>query len=100
MVKERLDVGVEDPRTRSLLAECDEDRLDRVHRAPSGSEPIAVRLEACFPFGFQRQLDDSLHHAVPDGRDAQGTHLAVGLRDIDPLDRLWLVSLEVQTALQ
>src|SRR4051794_29287482 len=83
-----------------LLAERGEDRLDRVHRAPSGPEPVAVRLEACLPFGFQRQLDDSLHHAVLDGRNAQGTHLAVGLRDVDPSDRLWLVSLEVQTALQ
>src|SRR3954470_12648770 len=67
-----------------------------------GPEPVAVRLEARFPFGLQRQLDDSLHHAVLDGRDAEGpepTRLA-RLGDVDPPDRLRLVSLELQTVLQ
>ena len=60
---------------------------DRVHRAPSGSEPVAVRLEARLPFGFQRHLDEHLQGPVANGRNAQGPGPAVRLRDVHPSDR-------------
>src|SRR3954468_19101954 len=54
---------------------------DRVHRAPSGSEPLAVRLEACLPFRFQRHFDEHLPGPIANGRNAKGPRPAVRLRN-------------------
>jgi len=84
MIEASGDVGVQEPWAGPLLHRGREDRLDRVHRAPPGPEPVAVHLEARLPFWFERALDESLHHAVLDGRNAQGSGFAVRLRDVHP----------------
>jgi site-specific DNA recombinase len=67
-----------------------------VHRAPPRPEPIAVRLEARLPFGFQRHLDEHLQGSIPDCGDAQGPLSAVRFWNVDPSDRLWSIALETQ----
>src|SRR3954467_14352494 len=76
------------------------ERDDRVHRAPSRSEPIAVRLEACLPFGFQRHLDEHLKGSFADCRNTKGPRPAVRLWDVHPSDRLWTVVPEAQAISQ
>src|SRR3954451_17469627 len=71
---------------------------DRVHRAPSGSEPIAVRLEACLPFRFQRHFDEHLQGPIANGRNAKGPRPAVRLRNVHPSDWLRSVAPKAQAS--
>src|SRR5215203_6133908 len=71
---------------------------DRVHRAPSGSEPIAVRLEACLPFRFQRHFDEHLQDPIANGRNAKGPRPAVRLRNVHPSDWLRSVAPKAQAS--
>src|SRR3954452_21061425 len=71
---------------------------DRVHRAPSGSEPIAVRLEACLPFRFQRHFDEHLPGPIANGRNAKGPRPAVRLRNVHPSDWLRSVAPKAQAS--
>src|SRR3954463_8329201 len=71
---------------------------DRVHRAPSGSEPIAVRLEACLPFGLQRHFDEPLQGPIANGRNAKGPRPAVRLRNVHPSDWLRSVAPKAQAS--
>src|SRR3954449_12268638 len=71
---------------------------DRVHRAPSGSEPIAVRLEACLPFRFQRHFDEHLQGPIANGRNAKGPRPAVRLRNVHPPDWLRSVAPKAQAS--
>jgi hypothetical protein len=61
-------IRIERPFTRTGGSQQSVKGDDRVHRAPSGPEPIAVRLETCLPFGFQRHLDEHLQGPVTDRR--------------------------------
>src|SRR3954462_11166668 len=94
------DVRIEQPCTCTGGSQCQMERDDRVHRAPSRSEPIAVRLEACLPFGFQRHLDEHLKGSFADCRNTKGPRPAVRLRDMHPSDRLRTVAPEAQTISQ
>src|SRR5215208_6160740 len=82
------DVRIEQPCTGTGRSQCQMQGDDRVHRAPSRSEPIAVRLEACLPLGLQRHLDEHLKGSFADCRNAKGPGPAVRLRDMHPSDRL------------
>jgi hypothetical protein len=73
---------------------------DRVHRAPSRSEPIAVRLEACLPFGFQRHLDEHLKGSFADCRNAKRPRPSLRLRYMHSSNRVWTVAPQAQTISQ
>src|SRR3954453_19489055 len=92
------DVRIEQPCTCTGGSQCQMERDDRVHRAPSRSEPIAVRLEACLPFGLQRHLDEHLKGSFADCRNAKGPGPAVRLRDMHPSDWLRTVVPEAQAS--
>src|SRR5215213_5297414 len=94
------DVRIEQPCTCTGRSQCQMEGDDRVHRAPSRSEPIAVRLEACLPFGFQRHLDEHLKGSFADRRNAKGPRPAVRLRDMYPSHGLRTVVPEAQTISQ
>src|SRR4051812_22048726 len=92
------DVRIEQPCTCTGRSQCQMQGDDRVHRAPSRSEPIAVRLEACLPLGLQRHLDEHLKGSFADCRNAKGPGPAVRLRDMHPSDRLRTVAPEAQAS--
>ncbi len=89
-------IRIERPFTRTGGSQQSVKGDDRVHRAPSGPEPIAVRLETCLPFGFQRHFDEHLQGPVADRWNPQGPPPAIRFRDIHPADWLGMVVLEVQ----
>ena len=62
--------------------------LDRVQGASVGPVGVLLRLQVGFEDGFQEQDRRHLHHAIPDRRDTKRSLLAIGLRDVNPTDRL------------
>ncbi len=54
---------------------------DRVLRPSPGPEAIRARREVRLEDRLEHELERSLHHPVPDGRDAQPATLAAGLGD-------------------
>jgi site-specific DNA recombinase len=81
------DVGVQD--VLWLLVDAVEDGLDRVMARPPWAEPVAVRLEARFPLGLQRQFRQCLLRSVRHGGDAERAFLLLsGLWDPHPANRL------------
>jgi site-specific DNA recombinase len=92
------DVAVEQPSAHPGRRQGRVKGDDRVHRAPSGSEPVAVRLKARLPLGFQRQFDEHLQGPVPDRWNAQRPSPSVRLRNIYASDWLGSVALEAQTS--
>jgi hypothetical protein len=93
-------VCVEYPRTRPSLIEGGVNRGDCVHCAAARAEAIRVGFKAGFPFGFERCLDDGLHHAVFHGWYPQRTLFAVALWDVDPPNGLGAVAVESQAVTQ
>ena len=107
-VEEALDVGIQDPAAACLLALAtgtfaSQTVFDRgrciVHRS-SWSETVGTRLEDRFPFRFQGQFDQALHHSIFQRGNAQRALFAVGLRDEHPSDRHWHVILQAETVLE
>jgi hypothetical protein len=72
------------------------DLLDRVSRRPVGPIAVGIGLEVRFEDRLDHKLDGSLHHAIPDGRDAERSLTAAGLRDQNPPHRLWSIGLGPQ----
>src|SRR5437879_1420914 len=53
------------------------DRLTGSMRTPSGSKPVATRLESRFPLWLPGVFDACLHGALGNGGDPQGSQFAV-----------------------
>src|SRR5581483_1806787 len=76
------------------------DRNGGIVNRPPRTKTEGVRLEDRFPFGFQGQFHEALHHPIFHGSDAQRPHLAVGFRDEHPTHRRRAVVLQAQTVLE
>lgn len=96
VVKTTANVGIEYPCTARPLIEGGVDGFDCVHCTSSRSEAVRVGLKTCFPFWFEGGFDDCLHHAVTHGGYAQRSLFVVALGDVDPSNRLGLVTFEAQ----
>src|SRR6266511_5996540 len=79
------DVGVEDVLRPAMSGV--EDRSERVVAGASGAEPVAVRLEASLPLGFERQPRKRLSRAVVHRGDAEWARFRLaGLGDPNSAD--------------
>jgi hypothetical protein len=77
----------------------DMESLNRLPRAAPWSKARGVRFKACLPCWFQGRLNDGLPHPVLAGRDAQGSLLAIVVRDRAPSHWFRLVPLPAQALL-
>src|SRR5262245_26600315 len=82
-------VGIQYPF--GFLVDEDIDCANRSPRGASWSKTIAVRLQAGFPFGFERGFDQCLQCAVVHSRNAQGPGLlGAGFWNPHPTNRFSL----------
>src|SRR6516162_8636741 len=100
MIQASANVRIEYPLTTVLPVHSRVDGFNCIHRAAPWSESVGVRFKTRFPLRLQCRLDDCLHHPVPSSRYAQGSLLAVVLRDIYPSNRFGLVPLQAQALLK
>src|SRR5262245_32636956 len=53
--------------------------FDRVHRSADGAVAVDIILEVRLEDWFQHEFGGSLHHPIPDGRNAERSLAATGL---------------------
>src|SRR5262249_43994933 len=70
-----------------------------MHRTPS-PKAVATFLKAGVKERFNGQADGALHDTIGDAENPQGAPGAIGLRDRDALDGLWVIPLLHERVLQ
>src|SRR5256886_5171119 len=87
LVEAGRDVALQDPWSRSLAGKDD---IALHHRIGGGSflpEPVGVRVGSHLGDGVEGEQIEGLHRSIPHCRDAEGTLLAVTLRNEHPTQR-------------
>lgn len=97
-VEVRLEVRIDD---------VDATEVDPLVDFPQGVMGALARPEPIgeiFEVGLEQRFDDDLHcrlhHTIFDDRNAERALRSVGLRDVDPSDRLGSIALRAKPALQ
>src|SRR5712692_1127268 len=81
------DVALQDPLSRSLPGKDDRALHHRIGGGSFLPEPVGVRVGSCLGDGVQGEQVEGLHRSIPHCRDAEGTLLAVTLRNEHPTQR-------------
>ena len=92
VVKAPLDVALQYPLCRNLLAQYGKDVLAGILRTPALSEPEGRCVRCRFRYGVESQRIQRLHRPVVHTGDSQWTlRLFPRLLDVDPAERLCLI---------
>src|SRR4030095_16980861 len=91
---------IECPLAGALAVHAGVESRNGIHRASSWPETVGVRLKAAFPFRFEGQFDQRLHHAVLLCWDASWPSPATVFRDVVSFDRLGAIAFEAQSIVQ
>ena len=97
VVKAPFDVTLQHPLGRPLFRQILETLFNGILWTAACAETVGARVSSYFRQGFQCKAVKGLHRPVQHGRNTEGAHFAVFLRNIYPLERFGMVSCAFQS---